>query len=432
MEVSRKLSILILNQAWFADELRSRGHRVVTAGWSEREVDIHFDRPGLSYTDLQHRLPFDFEPEVVLYCDNSGPLGLVGLEDLKLPTLFISIDCHHHADWHIYLADMFDQTLIAQKEFLPKFQERHPKTEWLPLWATRQADRGAEEIDVCFRGNMDPNLHPERAKFFKELNELVPVDANWGPYLEDYPRSKIVVNQNVSHDLNFRVFETMICGAMLITPCDATGLLDLFEDGKDLVTYKNGDAQDAGEKVRYYLAHEAERRAIAQRGYEKVLKFHSPMARAIEIERRLLELKVTERPSKYLGASVAFMVGTRICHRRNSNKTGDYMLKMAMESLLKSAKHEATLGPAYYNTLLQAKSRMIERGYPQDAVRMAAELHNYLPSDVVIALSYIESLLETNQLDLAKVIASGFTTDVDEFIGCAPALMDRARAQLGC
>ncbi len=53
---------------------------------------------------------------------------------------------------------------------------------------------------------------------------------------------------------------------------------ELFEDGKHLVMYKT--LEEAAEKARYYIAHEAERQAIAEAGYQEVRAKHTFVHRA--------------------------------------------------------------------------------------------------------------------------------------------------------
>lgn len=49
-------------------------------------------------------------------------------------------------------------------------------------------------------------------------------------------------------------------------PCEK-----FFDVGKDIIVYKNRD--DLYKKIDYYLEHEEERRAVAQRAYKKAKKF---------------------------------------------------------------------------------------------------------------------------------------------------------------
>ena len=91
-------------------------------------------------------------------------------------------------------------------------------------------------------------------------------------YVEVLTRSKIGLNFSHSvnhHQMKGRIFEVMLCGAMLMesenpqTPCYLRPMKDYvsFESPPDLV-----------EKLRYFLDHDDERTAIAARGHERALQ----------------------------------------------------------------------------------------------------------------------------------------------------------------
>ena len=67
-------------------------------------------------------------------------------------------------------------------------------------------------------------------------------------------------------------------------------LAEYFEDGKELVLYTS--AQDLLEKTAYYLAHEEERRAIANAGFKKVKQLFSYEVRVEEMLRLAGVLRV--------------------------------------------------------------------------------------------------------------------------------------------
>src|SRR5258707_7387310 len=97
-------SILLLNQPWFAPQLRARGHRVVTASWKGLESgEIHFPR-GIQLSDLFGLLPPGFTPDALIYFDDSYYPSVAGLEDCPAPSIFYSIDTHHHHRWHRYFS----------------------------------------------------------------------------------------------------------------------------------------------------------------------------------------------------------------------------------------------------------------------------------------------------------------------------------------
>lgn len=291
-------SILLLNHTWLAPELRSLGHEVITAGWAHGGFDVVFNRLD-SLESLYSKLPEGFAPTHVVYYDDSYSVSLLGLERLAVPLLFYSIDVHHHHAWHKYLAELSDLTFVAQRDYLQLLKDSVSPSvpiEWLPLWATLPMQPAAErDIPVCFRGSLDPVLHPERKAFFEAVSARVPVDAATGSYLDDYPRSKIVLNQAIGNDVNFRIFEALMAGALLITPKVSNGFDELFRDGIDLVTFASGNAEQAADLVEYYLEHPAEASEIAARGREIVLTRHSGTHRAALLVSKLAALVRDER-----------------------------------------------------------------------------------------------------------------------------------------
>lgn len=69
-----------------------------------------------------------------------------------------------------------------------------------------------------------------------------------------------------------RNFEVPGSGGFLLTG-DADNLSDYFEDGKEIVIFK--DMKDLIEKAKYYLSHEDERAAIAEAGYIRTITDHT-------------------------------------------------------------------------------------------------------------------------------------------------------------
>jgi spore maturation protein CgeB len=69
-----------------------------------------------------------------------------------------------------------------------------------------------------------------------------------------------------------RDFEAPGCGSLLLTN-DTEQIAKYFIPGVEIVTYQ--DATDAAEKIKYYLKNEEERKKIAQKGYERVMREHT-------------------------------------------------------------------------------------------------------------------------------------------------------------
>ncbi|MFQ5681802.1 MAG: glycosyltransferase [Candidatus Binatia bacterium] len=107
----------------------------------------------------------------------------------------------------------------------------------------------------------------------------------WGVDMYQILRdSKITLNRHIdvagSHANNIRLYESTGVGAMLVTDWKAD-LSDMFEVGKEVVAYRN--PQECLKLVRYYLAHEEERKAIARAGQRRTLEEHTYRKRMQEL-----------------------------------------------------------------------------------------------------------------------------------------------------
>jgi hypothetical protein len=101
----------------------------------------------------------------------------------------------------------------------------------------------------------------------------VPLDANG--VLHD-PAEVVLFNEAG----NVRLYEATGIGALLVT--DRLPNLDtLFEPEKEVATYETGE--EAVEKIRYYLEHDAERERIAQAGQRRTLRDHTCQNRASQL-----------------------------------------------------------------------------------------------------------------------------------------------------
>lgn len=107
--------------------------------------------------------------------------------------------------------------------------------------------------------------------------------------LEEMPlvfrQSRINLNittRSIKTGIAQRVWDVLACGGFLITNYQDE-LPDYFDLGKDLVAYENDD--ELSELVNYYLAHEDERREIAENGHQKVASCGKVLDRVMTIIR---------------------------------------------------------------------------------------------------------------------------------------------------
>lgn len=81
-----------------------------------------------------------------------------------------------------------------------------------------------------------------------------------------------------------RHFEIPACGGFLMTSM-ADDLDKFYVPGKEIVIYKG--TADLAEKIRYYVSHDDERRAIAKAGFERTVREHTYEKRFAEIFKKI-------------------------------------------------------------------------------------------------------------------------------------------------
>jgi len=115
-----------------------------------------------------------------------------------------------------------------------------------------------------------------RLLFRRSLDRIVPDFHIWRNF-QSWLRRGIP-------QIKARHFEIPACGGFVITS-PADDLERYYVPDKEIVLYRN--VPELVEKIRYYLAHDKEREAIAEAGYQRTLRDHTYEKRFSEIFRRI-------------------------------------------------------------------------------------------------------------------------------------------------
>ena len=199
--------------------------------------------------------------------------------------------------------------------FVRKIRKMGIKSEYLK-WAFEQSilkeiSKNERVYNVSYVGAFSPH-HSQGNKTLETLAKKIKVDF-WG-YSENFlsplspirksfhgqawgkdmytifSKSKIVINRHINvagnYANNMRLYEATGMGALLVTDYKKN-INDFFEDGKEIVTYKNTD--DLIKKVKYYLENEKEMLRIASAGQLKTLNYHNYTIRIKELHGILLK-----------------------------------------------------------------------------------------------------------------------------------------------
>lgn len=404
------MKILIFNQDWFAPQLRELGHHVITCG-SEPHLDHHIPCAFNNLDNIIQGLN-GFLPDVILWHDNSMPTFLMtGLEATSIPLVLYSVDTFHHYPLHTFMAELFDHVLVAQKDYVNAFDDCGTPATWLPLWAPRCIEASDDKKwPVSFVGNLNAKLNPRRVKFFDELKRHIPIHITQGNYWEFFPFSEIVVNQTVKGDLNFRVFEAMMSGALLLTERTPNGLLEIFEEGKHLVTYTPDSVDEATEKVSYLLNNPEQMRQIARNGREEIVKKHLPKHRAKTVHDILSTIsKRAPAKDRHFRAMVNHAL-TSVISARNSGKHMPIPLTAALLAAQRGIECGEQLSEMQAGYLVRACYAYNDLTESSKGTELIAHFADMLPKQEILVLSAIRNLLNSGRRLEAEVVAAKIST----------------------
>lgn len=187
-----------------------------------------------------------------------------------------------------YVVDQLKKENIGQPIYVPFSADVKPDAQW--------SAPSELKYDITFIGTYYKKLYAEREDI---LNAVKDLGLNiWGnkawldtslkdyyrghPSIEEmaeiYKNTCIGINADISTEVagtgvNLRPFEVTAAGVMLLNRDDRQDIFNLFEDGKEFVSFHG--VEDVRQKVEYYIKHRAERDAIAKAGFERTKREHT-------------------------------------------------------------------------------------------------------------------------------------------------------------
>ncbi len=193
------------------------------------------------------------------------------------PAIFLVIDTHVRQSWKKIrrAARWYDLICCCHREAVKHLRG----SEWLPLACDPELHgAGPQELqwDLAFVGN-DGGV--PRKFYLQALRERYPKSfigpADYRQLGAIYGRARIGFNYSIANDVNMRIFEVLAAGALLVTNALKKGELAHlgFEEGQHLICYRT--PRELLRLIDHFLAHEEERRTIAEQGRRFVLMHHT-------------------------------------------------------------------------------------------------------------------------------------------------------------
>jgi hypothetical protein len=196
----------------------------------------------------------------------------------------------------------FDLLLTSFPHFVPRFRKLGIASEYFRIgFDPRVLDHVGNEPqaeEVVFVGGLARGPHAKGNEILERAARRTPIDF-WGYKVNRWPtdsairrryrgeawgldmyrvlaRAKIALNRHIDvaegYANNMRLYEATGVGTLLLTDAKSN-LGDLFETGRELVTYANEN--ELVEQIQHYVSDDAVRTQIARAGQERTLRQHT-------------------------------------------------------------------------------------------------------------------------------------------------------------
>lgn len=232
-------------------------------------------------------------PDMVFQCESLGRrIILTGLSSLDCPLVFWATDPHLNAHWHGVYARLFDLTCSTQRGWIPRLK-RHgaEQVHWLPTYGhDRQWIDMADRLhDVAFVGRVTPE-RPARQWMVELLRQRTAGhdfafrdDLHFMEMMELYRNARIVPNESILGEINFRLFEGASCGCLVLNQDLGEEQAELYEPGREIDTY--ADVVELDDKLQRYLRTPRLVEAMGRAAYARTHAEHLPLHRAERVLR---------------------------------------------------------------------------------------------------------------------------------------------------
>jgi spore maturation protein CgeB len=274
-------------------------------------INIRLFKPIKYYWEYSNILRYlkILKPDIVITGFHFGKPFIEACKRLDIKKVLWDMDGTYYYDRYIFEEYKdYDFIFTVSKLSEKIFNKQGVKSRWLPLAFDPDIFKPLhykKKLDIFFAGSNLPNRINNYRKYLIPLidkygHKLYLAGFGWGEsniannckYLGEIPYnflnilynlSKINLNilrDDVTNDylaINSRFFEILGSGSFMINS-EIKGIHELFEINKEIVMVKS--REEMLELVEYYLNNEEERLKIANRGYQKAVKYHTIEKRA--------------------------------------------------------------------------------------------------------------------------------------------------------
>ena len=242
-----------------------------------------------------------FRPDVLVQRENLGKRHFLhGLEELDCPKIFFAVDSHLNMAWQHWYARLFDLVLtphVSLFSALPREWCSPPAQPFAwpgyrRMWRPH-AQRGHSSV---FVGVIDGHRQ-QRQKFSELLQQRHGTQVCSLPFsamLDLYDDTRILPNECIANEFNFRIMEGASCGCCVVTPDIGDDLAVNFTPGSEVLTYRH--AQELDELMAVLASRPALGESLGLQAQRRVQACHLPEHRARDLIAACRTLTSHSRP----------------------------------------------------------------------------------------------------------------------------------------
>ena len=220
-----------------------------------------------------------FRPDVVIQMEHIGRrIFLSGLAELSCPKIFWAVDSHLNLYWQRWYGRLFDVVLTPHKSLfaaLPaEWRLKDVRSLAIPGYARQWRPHVGRSRAASFVGRIDQN-RLQRYRFAQMLEQrhgVVPCVLPFQEMLDLYNDTRILPNESICREFNFRIMEGASCGCCVLTEDIGEDLAVNFEPGSEVLTYKH--VLELDDLLSFLAARPGITEKIGKAAHERVLKNH--------------------------------------------------------------------------------------------------------------------------------------------------------------
>ncbi|MBO4369220.1 MAG: glycosyltransferase family 1 protein [Desulfovibrio sp.] len=226
----------------------------------------------------------DYHPDLFIQRELLGQrLFIADLSELPCLKVFWAIDSHLNLFWHHWYAKLFDLTITPHPHLFadlpPEWKIPHILSFPVPGYKRAFLPHAERNHFASFVGVIT-KFREQRARFAQFLSDHYDVHAQKLPFqtmLERYDASRVLPNESICREFNFRIMEGASSGCCVLTEDIGDDLACNFSPDKEVLTYRHVCELDellSFLQNRPYLSEK-----IGKAAWERVQKEHLPAHR---------------------------------------------------------------------------------------------------------------------------------------------------------